>query len=252
VRTGSTVLAEALTQYPYSFIFREPRLLTGDFILKQQDIDVFADLGVNLKEICGNWSGKSLTGEHPIQSFFRDLLPAVLLHYRQIGIKEIYHEQWARLFDAIPDIKVIVTCRDPRDIYISLMEMRRYYKDPDWKWHRMGLSEMVDVVMPEFLRQREIVRTADAIVVKYEDLCTDPEEFARIRKHVATDIPDMGEIGYFNSNYSNRTFEVVKHGRGLSPKSVGRWRYEEDESLLVEALRFADQMKEYREFFQYE
>jgi hypothetical protein len=61
---------------------------------------------------------------HPI--VFAGVIACCAQAVCQVGIKEIYHEHWQRLFEVIPNIKVIITCRDPRDIYISLIEMRRY------------------------------------------------------------------------------------------------------------------------------
>jgi hypothetical protein len=48
MRTGSTVLSEALTQLPYAFVFREPHLGKNDFRLKQDDIARFGQKGQKL------------------------------------------------------------------------------------------------------------------------------------------------------------------------------------------------------------
>ena len=40
-RTGSTVLSEALTSLPHSFIFREPYLSGGEFRVQDEDATTF-------------------------------------------------------------------------------------------------------------------------------------------------------------------------------------------------------------------
>lgn len=49
MRTGSTVLSEALTRFPYSFIFREPHLGKNYFALKDLDTELFAERDVDLR-----------------------------------------------------------------------------------------------------------------------------------------------------------------------------------------------------------
>jgi hypothetical protein len=70
---------------------------------------------------------------------------------------------------------------------------------------------MADILMPEFVRQKEIARTADAIVEVRRALHSSGV-YSQRSESMLTDIPDIGSISYFNSNYSNRNFEVVKHG----------------------------------------
>ena len=49
-RTGSTILAGALTHLPYAFIFREPRFADGKLGLKPEDIELFRAKDIDLRE----------------------------------------------------------------------------------------------------------------------------------------------------------------------------------------------------------
>lgn len=119
-RTGSTVLSEALTLFPHSFIFREPGLSRRTFKIKSKDVDLFLAHGVKLKGRQKEIMKK--TSKELVVTFKKTLLPELLNVVSQVGVKEIHHEHWENLADAFPNMKVIVTGRDPRDIYISVFK----------------------------------------------------------------------------------------------------------------------------------
>jgi hypothetical protein len=70
-RTGSTVLSEALTELPYSFIFREPRLDMNWFNLKPSDAAQLKELGIDLV---------AFARKHRLAAFFS----------RRLGVGETY------------------------------------------------------------------------------------------------------------------------------------------------------------------
>lgn len=249
-RTGSTVLAEALTKYPYSFIFRETLLTVEKFNIKQQDELYFSSLGLNMEKIYREWES-CLTKNSVFECFYSNLMISFLQHFQQLGIKEIYHTHWRKLFEVIPNIKVIITSRDPRDIYLSLIEMRSHYKDEGWRWRNLELSEMADILMKEFETQKEIASTVDVLIVKYEELCNNYDLLTNIKTYVESSIPVVGDIGIFNSKNPNRVYEYLKHTNKISLKSVNRWKTESDKKALENAYKFAELMSDYRKFFGY-
>ncbi len=57
---------------------------------------------------------------HILEAFKRELVPRLSAVVEQIGVKEIHHAGWQDYPAHFPEIRVILTARDPRDIYVSL------------------------------------------------------------------------------------------------------------------------------------
>jgi len=49
-RTGSTMLSEALSYFPFAYIFREPHLGKNYFAFQEHDTKVFSKIGINMYE----------------------------------------------------------------------------------------------------------------------------------------------------------------------------------------------------------
>ena len=79
-RTGSTVLAEALTSCPTSFIFREPELGRGRFNLRPGDAELFADHGVDLNALQDQFSGRSIS--RSIRARMSGRLPSLVAAFK--------------------------------------------------------------------------------------------------------------------------------------------------------------------------
>lgn len=253
VRTGSTVIMESLTQHPYSFIFVEPSLSSGNFSMKEHEIEMLTSLGIKVKALKKKFKKSKKETKNAVKSFSNIYLPEIHNHFSQVGIKEIYHSQWRTLFEEIDNIKVVITVRDPRDMFLSLMEMRKHFKYPSWKWRDLTLEEIAGKILEDFERLKEIREVSDAITVKYEDFVTNPEREHRIiKKHIQSDIPSFGEIGYFIGQSEGRKYEIQKHGGGISSKSVERWKSETDQNTIEELKKFSGLMGEYMDFFNYD
>ena len=149
-RTGSTVLSEALTLPPHSFIFREPRMGIGRFELRGggEDALTFMNYGIDLLGFKSRWTpsvGTSLIGRlrrkwsrykrrsFVLEAFKNELVPQFASCLAQIGVKEIRHEGWRGYLANFPEMRVILTGRDPRDIFTSL-----YYR---WKGVNITIQE---------------------------------------------------------------------------------------------------------------
>lgn len=131
-RTGSTVLAEALTRLPYSFIFPEPQLCRGRFKIREENAALFEEGHDDISAFQRRHGRSSwlsaikarLTGTNPslVDAFKRELLPRLTDCVMQIGVKEIHHEGWRNYTASFPDTRIVLTARDPRDIYIVVPE----------------------------------------------------------------------------------------------------------------------------------
>ena len=246
-RTGSTVLSEALTLAPHSFIFREPRLGSGRFNVKPDNLEFFMKGGIDLQAFQRQISETSPS--LAVKYFKENLFPELTQLFSQIGIKEIQLKQWENIFQIFPDMKIILTGRNQKDIYIS-----HYYRVKNGKGQFMETSpEAVAAHLNEqFQKQLEMYDTADCFKVKYEDLCTNPLVYDEIKSFVCSDIPKIGSVGNFNANNPKRAEEYELHRDCITDKRVNRWQSEKDPELVRNAQRAANLMKAYCKFWEYE
>lgn len=238
LRTGSTLLQEMLTKHPYSFIFHEPQFGLNKF--KNYEINIqglknyISDLSLLVR--CHNFK--------TISEFFKK-------QNIQFGVKEIRNSGWKRYNEFFPEIKYILTGRDPHDIYISaynVLQRSKSWKPAFLPFCPEGLYKELE---PDMNRQFEIFKTQDCIKVKYEDLCSDPECFNKIKKFVKSPIPDVGDIGAFHSVVPRGKYETNVHHGNLTTKVVNRWEHEKNEELIQQANHFFNLMKDYNNFWGY-
>ena len=55
-------------------------------------------------------------------------MPHLASYVSQVGVKEIHHDGWRKYIQYFPEMKILLTGRDPRDIYISL-----FYRVKKWQ-----------------------------------------------------------------------------------------------------------------------
>lgn len=256
-RTGSTVLSEALTELPYSFIFREPRLDMNWFNLKPSDAAQLKELGIDLvafarkHRLAAFFSRRLGVGEtYMVKAFKKDLLPKLRTRVQQVGIKEIRLGNWRRYHAHFPHMRILLTGRDPRDIYISL-----YFRATSGQgsWSGPYTPERVaEHLNDEFARQLEMYDAGTCMKVRYEELAADPD--AVLQKAICfTDnpIPSVGPIGGFTGTAPGRSHEYELHGKHITSRRVFRWKTEQDRGLVMEAQRVFDSMPEYCDFWGY-
>ncbi|MDZ7342903.1 MAG: sulfotransferase [candidate division KSB1 bacterium] len=252
-RSGSTVLSEALTLLPHSFIFREPRVAENRFSVHDSDVELFLQYGIDLVDFERRWWRKrKLIPE----AFKNELIPRLAALIGQIGVKEIRHDRWRRLFRLFPEMKILLTARDPRDIYISL-----FYKVKNDHVTWSGLFSAAGEFCPEavaeslnrqFRQQLAMLDTAECLQIKYEDFCTNPRILEQVKAFVGSAIPRLGEVGAFNAANPMRLGEYELHGRTITGQRIHRWKHEVDDALVAAAQKTFDLMPEYCEFWKYE
>ncbi len=252
-RSGSTVLSEALTLLPHSFIFREPRVAENRFSVHDSDAELFMNYGIDLAGFERRWwSKRKLIPE----AFKNELIPQLLPLVGQIGVKEIRHDRWRRLFRLFPGMKVLLTARDPRDIYLSLHDK---VKHGNVTWSGIFSAEGVfcpeavaEGLNDEFGEQLAMFEAADCLKVKYEDFCAKPAVFEQVKAFVGSAINRVGEVGGFNAANPLRVNEYALHGNNITEQRSQRWKHETGEKLLAEAQRAFDLMPAYCRFWGYE
>ena len=264
-RTGSTVLAEALTQLPYSFVFVEPELCRNRFRVRPPDAARLAALDVDIdlaaftsRHSTSGWRSairslaRRATGGPPalLAAFQADLLPRLAPCVGQVGVKEIVLDGWHHYIDLFPDVRVLITGRDPRDIYLSLHDR---VTSGQGSWHGpLTPATVADHLLAQFRQQLEICRVADSLRVQYEQFCSAPGLLAEIKAFVRSPIPAAGEIGQFTQSNPKRAVEASLHGGRISGRRIARWQDEPDPQRRVAAQETFDRMAAYCEFWGYE
>lgn len=233
-RSGSTLVAEALTDVPRSLILQEPRLSIGR--LSSVSAAMLSSAGVDVTAFCAAHEGArtSIVG-----AFKDEVVPELSARIEQIGVKEIQNVGWAAYQDAFDDVRVVVTVRDPRDIYVSLAHRRA--RGLGWRG-RFTPRSVARHLNEQAAMQLEMLETANATVARYEDVCADPSVIDGIRTFVDSPVTGTAGIGAFLRDNPKRRSEHELHGDTVSARQVGRWRAEPDDRLRREAARCASLM----------
>lgn len=259
MRSGSTLLSEVLTRLPQSYIFQEPHIGKNDFQLTPSDVEIWAERGLDLER---------LLRRHRVLAFLQrrlrwaglrqDYMAVVLKHLVrprlasgrfQLGVKEVRNRGWRNYRRQFPSMKVIVTARDPRDIYLSTM----------YRW-RKGLLPRRKLVTPEliarelnreFKLQMAIQDAQDSFLVRYEDMCQQPTILGKIMAFIESPLSQSGSVGGFTSRHPDRVHEAHLHGNAVTDKRVARWRREKDSQLRREAEETLALMPAYARFWGY-
>lgn len=255
-RTGSTVLSEALTRLPEAFVFREPGLGRNVAGFFERDVEALAAFGVYLDRFerrhrLGGAIRRKLGLDRGfmIRRFAREVARPLLARLEQVGVKETQHQGWRYFKQELPSMRIVLTARDPRDVYVSLANRFRAGKG---RWRGEFSPERVaEDLLGEFRHQQDMDREHRCMRVRYEDLCMDPGCFDEIRRFVDSPLQGLGEVGAFNRSEATREHEAQLHGSQLTPKQVGRWKRESDPQLRAEAERVLDLMPEYASFWGY-
>lgn len=259
-RTGSTVISEALTALPNAFIFREPHIGKNTFRLKQTDIEMFRAHGINLRSfvarrllvafVLRRLRFLGVSQDFMMREFKQKMLPQMGRLAQQVGVKEIDNRGWKNYYTHFPNMKVILTGRDPRDMYLSLFHK---WKSGKFSHHREITPEgVVTRLKRQFQYQKVIAQTTDCFRVRYRDLCTNQNVMAQVKNFVGSPLQMLGQVGQFNAKESLRHDEFAIHGEQITAKRVARWRHETDPDLRKEANRVFELMDEYVEFWRFQ
>lgn len=174
-------------------------------------------------------------------------LPASI---EQIGVKEIFHRGWERYARAYPDMRVVVLGRDPRDIYLSLLD-RRSAGVGLIAGQPFSPASVASSLNEEFGRQRRLAERFDAMRVRYEDLCSDAGLASQILSFVDSPLPAPGRAGQFNAANPQREAEAAVHGGSVTTRRTERWRTVKDPDLIAQVADVASLMREYMAYWEY-
>jgi hypothetical protein len=252
-RTGSTLLAEILSVPPYSFIFREPRIAKGNLIVKQPELDELKKFGIDLAVLRKNFLKRHAEDR---AGFFEKAIKTGPFHsFCLLGIKEIHHHGWEKIYQVFPEMKVILIGRDPRDIYFSLNSVaRRRQKLKEKPLKLLGKrgipvtpGNVAQDLLKEFAYQEDIFNKVPSIKIKYEDVCTQPKEIiANIKQFLGYEGFPTGKSGQYS------LYNQDIHGDEITATRLGRWKNEGSARLRDEAHQVFQMMHSYCDFWRYE
>ncbi len=248
-RTGSTVLSEALTHPPDCYILVEPCLNSNRYSINDASAEFFAQRGIHLQRYRRLFKLGRHFGVHTMWWFRNLLAPRLLKVTEQVGVKEINNQGWQHYVRSFENIRVILTARDPRDIYISL-----HYFVAGGKGKMVGMQDpasLAERIGELFSYQEELFKAVETLKVRYEDLCTDPTMLPKIKRYVHSDAPDKVTVGQFNAANPRRRDEFELHGEQLSNRRIERWRSEPDADVVAKAHRFMELLPRFCEFWGY-
>jgi Sulfotransferase family len=241
------MLCEALTQAPHSFVFNEPNVASGHFVVRARESEVLLQHGIDLQAFVNRWS--RMRRRFLLRGFRTRLIPEIQSSFSQVGIKEIFHANWRKMHAGFPNLRIILTARDPRDIYLSL---RGRYLAGTAIWDgEFTPTRVAAALNEEFRYQQEMAGAARVLNVRYEDLCLDPASFRKVLDFVESDITNIGPLGEFLQADSKRVAEGRMHGGEITDQRVARWKNEDDEEVSGQALQVFRQMPEYCNYWQY-
>lgn len=260
LRTGSTLISETLTKLPDAFIFVEPDLgkntfhlrsgVNEAFLARGQDLQQFIETRARIAYVLRGLRRVGFPQDYMIREFKEKLLPKLGGKATQFGVKEVHNRGWQNYQRHFPNMKVILTGRDPRDIYISL-----YYSKKRGMFARASLvpEAFAAAQNAEFALQKAIAHRTDHLKLRYEDVCTEPTYLKDLKAFVhspllETDVP----VGLFIGLHPQRESEHKTHGNKVTAQQVERWKQEKDEKLVLQAQQVFDLMPEYTQYWQYE
>ena len=105
--------------------------------------------------------------------------------------------------------------------------------------------------MQEFAHQHAMFTALECLPVRYEELVTNQNTFASIKRFVNSPLPAIGQVGNFMAHYDVKQTEYRRHGRKVTAVSVERWRSETDQDAFKDALGVFERMQVYTEFWGY-
>ena len=110
-RTGSTMLCEGLTKMPYCVVLNEPNFADKAAIIREHERNLLEEAGIDVEAFLSRWSG--WRRRFIMQGVRRDLVPKLSSVIQQFGVKEIFNDNWTRYQRAFPNMRTILTARDP-------------------------------------------------------------------------------------------------------------------------------------------
>lgn len=217
-RSGTTLLEVVLEGHPNVVSLEENESMieaVDEFMGDANDLDrlAIAPQSALQRLRARYWQRVAVAGVDVLGKMFVDKNPLNSLKLPLI----------ARLF---PDAKILLACRDPRDVVLSCFRHRFGMSAPIYELLTLqGAARYYDAVMQLILRLSSTL-SLDTCLVRHEDVVT---EFTREMKRVCTFLglqwdPAMGDFALRSRNRGVLTPSAAQLAKGLNTEGLGVWR----------------------------
>jgi tetratricopeptide (TPR) repeat protein len=218
LRSGTSLLEVILEGHPQVVSVEESESLIDGlqrFMQQPQDLDSFLHASPSIYEAlrAAYWRRVAQAGANVAGKVFVDKNPLNTLKLPLI----------ARLF---PKAKILVACRDPRDIVLSCFRHRFRMSAPVYEMLTLeGAARYYDAVMRVLMECTRLL-PLQMCLVRHEDVVTG---FAREMRRVCDFLglewdPAMGDFALRTRDREALTPSTAQLARGLNTEGVGHWR----------------------------
>jgi hypothetical protein len=220
-RSGSKLIARALTSWPRSYILLEPGLAIPTMRAKPEPVELLASLGLDLA------AATRAVHQRPPAARPKAVVDQILTPLRRqvpvVGVKEIRHQAAESALDALgPDTRVIVLVRDPRGILDSLRRKEAWRDRPIELPGGLSPASLADHLREQFAAQRRMLETRRACALRYEDLCERPDLVASVRRFCGLPEDLDADLDRLEGH------ERGARGDRIVSEATDRWRHDDE------------------------
>jgi hypothetical protein len=241
-RSGSKLVARALTNWPKSYVLLEPGLAIPTLRAKPEATALLAEFDLDLLAASESISRRPPDARpaavvQEILAPLREVVPVV-------GVKEIRHQAADLALDALgADTRVVVLVRDPRGILDSLRRKEAWRTRPIELPGGLSPASLADHLREQFAAQRRMLDRRPACAIRYEDLCERPTMMAAIRRFCGLPENLDADLDRLDGH------EVGARGGGIDADACDRWR--SDEPHADEAAEIFDLLRDECDYWGY-
>ncbi len=238
-RSGSTLLANWLTEPNSQIVFCEPNFFSHEISVKLNK--QFIDFGLSLK-------GINLDQTQDTQEWLRKLT-GEQLQGRKWGFKEVLGESHLHCLEELQPEFIIISVRNIRDIFLSFIEKHQTQNNEN----RFPGQWSLDYCMEESVKMVDFVERLKQenqphIVSRYEDFVNSPEKRQEIEN--ASGWHGGGNLSRHLALF-DRKFEQERHKGKLSMQVRNNMSREIDLKFFAMAEALVKSCQRYQMYFNY-
>lgn len=250
MRTGTTLISDLLTVRDKSIVFSEPDLMSPyDRSLCEKMQQLARDCGLAVPAEVPPAGSYARNIDH-----FDAMFGEQLKQLDFWGIKYVNPAGWRRLFNIYRPRKLILCVRDLRAVTVSALElcnrMRLVFHDGVHRRDEAWVFSRICYTVHEMMAMRALPH----LVIRYEDLVSDPATLDRLREYVGLDELGTDRFNLKIERASRSQWEMKKHGSSteISDKALDRFEQEPDGPVRAMAERIWRLLGEYNVAFGYD